>query len=245
MPYYKRASLISTLISFLHHYTNRNDYEVILIEDIRNFESEEHHGKLLEIISDFKNRLNIKYIFDGLRSYNPSKKFNMGYVASAGQFIVITNPEVFHESNILLGLDKEFSIDPNLYIVCSCKNVQYENQIFNRFEDCNYRPGLPQWYQHSIEINRLYHFCSAMSREGYKRVGGFDERYCSGIAYDDDCFVARVKANGITIKPVDDLVTIHIDHNRSYLEQNPALVEINRSLWAMQSQTNDFFQKFI
>ena len=118
-PYYKRESFKSTLISFLHHYSGRDDYEVIVIEDIVNHETPEHHEKLLQIIDEFKDRIKIVLCLDTLKSYNSAKKYNIGFKSSSGQFIILSNPETFHVANILNGLDGEFEKNPNNYIICS------------------------------------------------------------------------------------------------------------------------------
>jgi hypothetical protein len=244
MPYMKRETLISTLISFQYHYTGRNDFEILIIEDVKNFVDVEAHGRLLKIVDMFKNILTIKIISDDLNCYNPSHRFNLGYKASRGEFILLTNPEVFHETNILKGLDDEFSKDSNNYIVCSCKAVQFDYPIFYCFQDA-FKGRMIQWYQHTAYLNRLFHFCSAISRDNYKKIGGFDERYCKGIAYDDDCLVRRIQFNGIKIIPRDDLITGHIEHDRQYIENNKALWQINAALFHQQCCSKDFFEKFV
>lgn len=244
MPYCRRESLKSTLLSFVHHYSERKDFEVLIIEDIKNFEKEEDHKFLLSMIEPFKDTLTINIVKDDLHCYNPSRRFNLGYKASKGQYLIITNPEIFHEVNILKGLDEEFSKAPDDYIVCSCKAVAYAKQSFDTFEE--HSQGTPlQWIQHSISLNRLFHFCSAISRSNYAKVGGFDEKYCAGIAYDDNCFVERVIINGITIRPIDALSTIHIEHNRDYQDYNKELWRSNGELFTQQRYTNDFFEKYV
>ena len=249
LPYCKRNSFRSSLISFIHHYSGnpyhpRNDVEVVVIEDITNNESKQHHEELMAIIDQFKNQINFVYCLDDFRSYNSAKKYNIGFRKSSGQFIILSNPETFHEVNILFGFDEEFNINPNVYIICSCKAVTFTSPNINNFDEYQ-NSQFVRWYQHSRMNNRLLHFCSALSRENYIRIGGFDERYCTGIAYEDDSFRHRVMMNGIPSILRDDLVTIHIEHERGYLEQNQPLYALNGSLWARQLQTNDFFMRFV
>lgn len=243
-PYCRRESLKSSLISFVHHYSNRNDYEVILVEDLANSEEPENHNRLLNIIEEFKDKISIKYSLDDFRSYNSAKKYNIGYKNSTGQFLILSNPETFHEVNILNGLDEQFSKDPNCYVMCSCLAVNFPKQAIDTFEE--YRSCTPTiWYQHSQHNNRMLHFCSALSRENYQKIGGFDEKYCKGIAYEDDSFRHRVLFNNIPIVLRDDLVTLHIEHSRQYLEDNRNLYRLNEELWRRQHATNDFFEKFV
>jgi hypothetical protein len=89
IPYSKRESLKSSLLSFVHHYSNRTtDFEVIIIEDIVNFEDPIEHQKLMSIIKDFEGSLIIRFYLDDYRSFNPSKKFNIGFKKSSGDIIV-------------------------------------------------------------------------------------------------------------------------------------------------------------
>jgi glycosyltransferase involved in cell wall biosynthesis len=57
LPYYNRKNLINTtLTSFVHFYQNRNDFEIIIVDD----RSSENH-RLNELVNKFK-MLNIKLI---------------------------------------------------------------------------------------------------------------------------------------------------------------------------------------
>ena len=248
LPYCKRNSFKSSLVSFLHHYKNqyspRDDFELVVIEDVVNREDEQHHKRLMDTIDEFKDRLNFVYCIDEYKSYNSAKKYNVGFGHSTGQFIVTSNPEIFHETNVLAGFDEEFSMNPNEYVICSCRAATFANPAIDSFDE--YRNSrFFRWYQHSRMNNRFLHFCTALSRENYLKVGGFDERYCGGIAYEDDSYRQRILMNGIPFILRDDLVTIHIEHERGYLEQNQQLYRLNGSLWAQQLQTNDFFVKFV
>lgn len=240
LPYFKRPSLKSTLLSFDHHYNGRNDYEVIVVEDIKNNEDQPSHNQLLSILNEFKDKIKIKHLIDPVRSFNPAKKFNAGYKASTGEFIVLSNPETAHSVNVLAGFDSEFSTSKTKYIVCSCQSISYAKPVFDRYEDINLGT-MVMWYQHSQARNKRYHFCTAISRNMYARVGGFDERYSDGIAYDDDSFVRRVEANGIPFHIRDDLITIHINHEDNTGGKG-ALVEKNRALYYSQVVNKDYFE---
>jgi hypothetical protein len=244
LPYWKRESFKSTLISFLHHYAGRDDYEVVIAEDITNVEDVPHHQKLMGIIEEFKTKINIVYSLDEKRTYNSAPKYNTAFRHSSGQFVIVSNPENFHESNILAGLDAEFKTNPNSYVICSCKAVYFEKQVIDIFEE-NASFKFWQWYQHSIHNNRMLHFCGALSRDNYKKIGGFDERYSRGIAYEDNSFLKRVEFGGLPIIIRDDLVTCHIEHDRGYLHSNNDLYKLNEQLWIQQLITNDFFEKFV
>jgi hypothetical protein len=217
LPYYRRPELKDTLQSFDYKYTGREDFEVIIIEDSKNASDDQQHTTLMNIINEFKERLTVRHYIDDFVSFNPAHKYNLGFTKSSGQYIVLSSPEVIHESDILDGFDTAFCKDNKSYIVCSCKAVEDGKFLM--------------WYQNSIHRNVLFHFCSAMSRENFIKIGGFDESYCKGIGFEDEDLVARIIGNGIKIIPRDDLITIHVEHSREYIDKHRELVEVNRSLY--------------
>lgn len=88
-----------------------------------------------------------------------------------------------------------------------------------------------KWYQHSKERNAMFHFCSVMSRQNFEKIKGFDERYCDGIGFDDEELVCRIISGGIHIITRDDLMVIHQEHERDYMDSHRDLVEVNRNLF--------------
>ena len=217
LPYYKRPELSRTLESFVKHYGERHDYEVVLVEDSKNALDPVLHEELMQIVDQFGGRINIWHFIDDKESFSPCHKYNLGFTRSDGEFIILSSPEVMHESDILAGFDELLAEDKDSYIVCACKAVD--------------KGEFSMWYQHSIARNMLFHFCSVLSRENYDKVGGFDERYCAGIGFDDEDLVARLISKGIKIVPRDDLVTVHIEHSREYIDNHRELVEVNRNLF--------------
>ena len=244
IPYCKRPELKSSLTSFLHHYAGRMDYEVIIIEDSKNANDYPHHRQLMDIIKEFNHKIDIRCVYDGVDSFNPSKKYNLGCLKAKGEYIILTSPEIFHESNILDGLDRLTKENKNSYFVCACRSRHYDKPIFDSYEE-HFNGKMNMWYQHSQMRNVLFHFCSVISRKDYHKVGGFDERYSKGIGFDDESFLQRVRLQNIEIIPVDDLVVTHIEHDRSYHEKNTDLIEVNRKLFLDQLSTGDFVKDFV
>lgn len=210
-PYYKRSGhLHNTLISFLHHYSCRDDYEVIIAEDFKNLTNEHEHTELLKVIERFKTKIRIIHITIPIETWNPCTAFNSAAETASGDFYLITNPECFHLANILEGLDEEFNKDPATYVICGCRNRVGCKFFIESFEELGGVDGA--WYSHSEHRCACLHFCNAMSKENWEKVGGFDEEYKDGIAYDDNDFVHRVLRAQLKRVPRDDLLTIHINH---------------------------------
>ena len=215
MPYHKRAGqLHNTLISFLHHYGNRTDVEIVIIEDIKNTKDSKEHNMFKAIIDGFP-ELNIAYGMAGrFEEWNPSRLFNAAAVKAGGEYFVITNPECFHKTDILKGLDDEFDRNSNVYVVCACESIREFRPFIKHFDELG---GVHhRWYQHSEHRNVMYHFCNAISRDNYFKAGGFDERYALGMGYDDDDFLKAVQKIGVKVVVRDDLHTLHQWHGRTH-----------------------------
>lgn len=238
MPYYSRPELRFALDSFVHYYAHRDDIEVVIVEDSKNFKSEEKHNALLKILEKYKDGVKITHILDDIESYCSSSKYNAGVRASTGSVIVLTNPETPHNFDIFQYIDK---IDmSNTYVVCACASVTL---LVDRGTFFNSDLGFHMWYQHTIHRNALYHFCSIISKDNYYKIGGFDERYSEGLAFEDDNFVKRVQKHKLNIVPRDDLYTYHIEHPRDYSissEEVERLKAVNLALWRHQIETGDF-----
>jgi GT2 family glycosyltransferase len=125
--------------------------------------------------------------------------------------------------DILSGLDEEFEKDPNAYVVCACENMGRSGRQDERMP----------WYQHSQFRNCCYHFCTALGRESWAKVGGFDERFAAGVAYDDDDFLRSVRRAGLELKIRDDLVALHQWHDKPYrgMSRRRELVDRNKALF--------------
>jgi glycosyltransferase involved in cell wall biosynthesis len=198
MPYFDRYNqLKETLGSLWFHYQERDDFEVLLILDNKVPETEVL--KIEKLVNSFS--LNIRILFRLVSGFNPCVSFNLGAQEAEGEFLVITNPECCHVENVLNGLDNEFEKDPNVYVVCGCLAWK--------------KDGTPlRWYQHSKYRNAEYHFCSALHKDTYWRIGGFDEKFAHGISYDDDAFRDSLKQKGVTFIHRDDLLVYHLYHEK-------------------------------
>ena len=223
MPYYNKTDFKYVLMSLYCNYKGRNDYEVVIIEDSKNTNGS--HDSLMEAINEYKDKVNIKHLRVENEGYMAVKLRNYGASQSNGDIIVLTGPDCMHFNSILNGLDEEYRNNDDKYVVCACRNVSLGGDKL-AFDDFKYTEK--EWYQHSVEMNRNYHFCNAIFKSRYIELGGFDEEYNKGLWYDDDDFLNTVKKSGIPIIPRDDLITLHIDHDRSYQVGRNELRNINR-----------------
>ncbi len=211
VPYYKRLSQIEQTFNSFKNFGYEN-FEVVVILDTKN--SGEDVLALSEVIMKYS--FPVKVIRNDKASFNPARSFNLGVEASEGKYLVLTNPECRHDSNVLDGLRKEFAVNQKAYVICACMSLGPDGNFV-------------EWYQHSAYSNRKLHFCSSIAKENYIKIGGFDEQYTEGIAYEDDDFVKKVEHSNLQIVLRDDLVTSHLHHSRDGL--NSELSEKNRMLF--------------
>jgi hypothetical protein len=202
-------------VSFVHHYGERKDYEVIISHDVKECASPDVWNATLEVVKEWSDEIRIR-MFDGAYGdvSNPCLAYNEMARISEGTFLVLTNPECFHENNILGGLDELFAENPDYYIVCACKDSKRPPRgKASSLSDIDFE--FRQWYQHTVHTNRCLHFCSAISKENYFSFGGFDEGYRHGSGREDVDFLEMIKRKGFPILPTDELIACHQQHGHS------------------------------
>lgn len=216
-PYYKRPQILGkSLFSLQKHYESRRDFEVIFVLDLKNTAAE--RDEFFSHLEPFWDKMRIVVMDTDIYTYNSCRSYNIASERAKGDYLVISNPECIHKTNILAGLDEEFGRDPNVYVICACEAITDDGTF------CS-------WYQHSIHNNRLLHFCSAISKDNFKKIGGFDEEYIYGIAYEDDEWRARVQHAKHRIILRDDLIVSHIEHSREYASSRSELIRKNCELY--------------
>lgn len=194
LPYFNRAvQFRETLKTFRTFYGARNDWELIVVVDAKSPD--------IPDISGFRALV----LTQKVPTSNPCQSYNKAALAAMGDIFIVTNPEVRHDTDILAGLDAIFAVNSNAYVVCACEALDRKGRHF-------------MWYQHSQRRNCCYHFCTAITRPNWFHVGGFDERYADGIAYDDNDFRESVRAAGLDFVMRDDLKTTHLWHPKPHLE---------------------------
>ena len=215
LPYYDRLpQLLNTLASFSVLYKDRNDYEVIIVEDKKQTDL---MRKDLQLNLWSFAKIKITCInSQAEKAYNPATAYNEGAKAAQGEYFILSSPECKHNVNILKALDKEFTKD--VYVVCACLSLK---------EDGNFH----MWYQHSVHRDLRYHFCSAISKENYFKIDGFDERYTKGYGYDDNSFRDKVINAGIPFSIRDDLLVIHQHHKKVRPKNYKQLLQRNKQLY--------------
>ena len=216
IPYIDRiVQFQNTLVSYKHWYGLRKDWEIILVIDPKCTRKE----LLLRQVSRYTKEGFVIRLVEAKSNgnvYNPSSAFNLGVSFARGQFVIITSPEVYHDTDVLSGLDEMFDDDPYVYAVCACRNRKTPKNPRLALQSITthgeLRGPLDAWFQHSEYRPAMYHFCSAMSRDLYNKIGGFDERFTAGYCFDDDDFRNNIQKADVEIVQLDYLLTYHQEH---------------------------------
>ncbi len=227
--YYNRKALfVETLKSISR--SKYKDIELIAVDDC----SDKEHN-IEDLIGDFP-FLNVVCLYKKNKWYtNPCIPFNIGIRQAKGDIILLQNPECLHVNDVLSFMVENVT-DKN-YITTSTYglNAEYTTMLPFRAEQSNFLEwfkDLPQdkfrgwdindgngWYNHPVYSPTYYHFCSVMTKRNMDKLQGFDERYATGIAYDDDDLVERITRLGLQKIITTDVIVIHQNHSRKYNHQ--------------------------
>jgi len=232
LPYYNRKELLKlTLDSFQHLYSGNPDLEVVIVDDGSN-----DANRVEKLCSEYNLKLKLVRI-ENKTGINPCYPYNVGVRKSSGNIIVLSSPETFHTTNMFeisnnfLGLDdttylqfsvfcltdktfqgllnSDMSFQKKLDFIRQQIQVFYENLGEKGY---SFNNSYGSWYTHSKIRPSCLNFFSALTRDNYYKLSGFDERFRFGSGYDDNEFMGRVlKLVNCTVW-IDDAVAIHVDH---------------------------------
>ncbi|MEE6127294.1 glycosyltransferase family 2 protein [Chryseobacterium arthrosphaerae] len=157
--------------------------------------------------------------------FNSCIPFNIGFREAKGDIVILQNPECLHYGDVLKYTQKH--INDSNYISFSCFSLGIEStdnlhtllespeKLQKLMADNNVGyigDGLDCWYNHSVINPKGYHFCAAITKKNLYDLGGFDERFARGIAFDDNEFLHRVKLKGLQIEIIDQPIVLHQNH---------------------------------
>jgi len=157
---------------------------------------------------------------------NPVIPYNLGISKAKGEWIILQNPEVCHVGDVCAYVA---SADPDLYHVLrvwaldekvpveAYRPIIMEENPYpkvNRLTRRSWNGGWGgQWYSTPRKPYRAYHFCSALHSSVMAKIGGFNPVMASGVWYDDDELLARIRKVVTRVHFVDGpIMAIHQWH---------------------------------
>lgn len=242
--YYNRKQLFFNTLKSIEKSSLKTDLEIIVVDD-----ASRDDQRIEEFIDKFDLDIKLLRIEQKDKHWtNPCVPFNKGFKLVTGDAVIIQNPECVHMGDVLKAVSE--NIQENVYLNFGCYSVDEKltsNITFvskNEFNEAKVkyyiepminrsitRDGETAWYNHSKYRPHQLHFCSAISKKDLFELGGFDERYANGIAYDDNEFLARIKRKKMNISMIDSPFVIHQFHGNTNYAVNRDLIMRNANIY--------------
>lgn len=217
--YYNRKQLFVNTLRSIKQQNSKDLLEVIAVDD-----GSEENERLEDLVSEFPFLKVIRLEKKNKWYHNSCIPFNIGFRAAKGDKIIIQNPECFHYGNILDYTEN--NLVQNTYLSFGCFSLDKDStntideiftekkteEVIKKNNDFARNDGDAGWYNHSLYRPKAYHFCTAITRNDLQSLGGFDELYALGIAYDDDEFLSRIKKKNLEINFIDEELVLHQNH---------------------------------
>lgn len=225
--YYNRKNELSRTLKSMSKSTFK-DFEYVIVDD---GSSPEHR---IEDFLDSYSFLKIRRIEPKDKYYyNPCIPYNMAIALATGDIIILQSPECMYVGDpIQHAVD---NVKYGQYFVYSCyslgstasdklNGVNFELSLINIEDDivkhvgsfntdsCDKVGRYDSWFTHPIYRPITYNFLSAMTMKDMRELGGFDERFADGHAYDDTDFLARVIKKQMNISIIEKPYCLHQFH---------------------------------
>lgn len=212
----RKEQLLNTLTSI--QMSSVKDIEVVLVDDAS-------ADSILPNLCTFPF---VKYIRISSKEkwyLNPCIPYNLALSKCTGDVVIIQNPECVHVGDVLRyvvnNVNESNYLSISTYALDAINSVRVlpmlkEDLLFELIRTCPQKPfnaGIG-WYNHPTLRPTYYHFCAAITRSNLKKLGGFDERFAEGIAYDDNELVERVKRLGLKMEIPTEVSVIHQFHSK-------------------------------
>lgn len=217
--YYNRKKLFyNTLLSLRNSFVK--DFEVIAVDD-----GSTEDNRLEDLQAEFSFLKVIRLEPKDKWYSNPCIPFNIGFAAATGDIVIIQNPECLHYGDIFSYVMDH--LKPNDYISFASYSLDREitdnltaadiseiesASAIHILQETAALDGDAGWYNHSRYDPRGMHWCSAIRKRDLEDLGGFDDRFALGVAFDDDEFLMRIKKKGMNFRIIDSPFVLHQNH---------------------------------
>jgi GT2 family glycosyltransferase len=236
MAYRNRRVLLSRTLHTIAR-SAQKDIEIIIVDD------GSRSDQRIEDLPQFFPCVRVVRVEEKDKWYtNPCAAYNLGISEAKGDIVVLQNPECLHVGDVLTNVVNSIQKDNYISISAYALDKRRTEELgVERY----LMPGFPEyfklypqqafnklgWYNHPYFRPVGYHFCAAILKSNLDKLGGFDERYAVGFAYDDDELVCRVKRLGLAVVIPTEVSVIHQYHDKERPKNFMYLLEKNRQLF--------------
>lgn len=184
----------------------------------------------------------VKVLYTQNKNYlNPCMPYNRAIAEATGEIVVIQNPECCHVGDVLKYFVEHLNDSNYISISTYALNEDFTQKLnvsnlsstLAQMPSICFRRGFG-WYNHPVHRPVHYHFCSGILKTNLDKLGGFDERFANGIAYDDNELVERVTRLGLRKEIATDVCVLHQHHSKVKtipIQDYRNAVERNRQLF--------------
>ncbi len=205
------------------------DFETIVLNDGFPDESE-------KICQQYKQKLNLRYVFTGQRNLNGGSKWrvpgfaiNIGAKLSAGNVLILSCAEMFHLNDSIVQLTYPLLHDKQRLGIPIGRD-DHDASFLNNLANNNGNFDHQFFYHHYRWLDTRLPFLTSISREAFFTIGGYDEDFM-GIGYEDNDLVERLLNNGgYYFQTAAE--AIHLYHDRIfYGRENSPEAQLNCRLY--------------
>lgn len=227
---YKRTNLLRWGLYSLSLQNIPFDFETIVVNDGIEDETE-------AICHEFKEKLNLRYIFAGQRNLKgdqiwrvPGFAINIGVKQATGDILVLCCAEMYHVNNTIENLIRPILNNPKLLVIPEGKDDR-EGAFLEHISKYDGSTRLDV-YNRCSPLDTSMPFLMAMHRNQFMEIGGYDEDFV-GIAYDDRDIIDRLLGYGCRHYRTS-ASTVHLYHPRAqgyYQGGGPQEWDYNKNLF--------------
>lgn len=204
---YNLPELLNNAIKSILNRSFYPNFELIIVDNKSSRDT-------VKVIKKYENDKRVKIIFNS-KNYGFAKGNNIGLKQATGEYLIVLNNDILITpgwiSRLLFHIQKH-SIGLVGVITNAIGNeakveLKYEPLDTFQFEKTVREYTSKKWGS-LMNLNNIAAFCWIESRETYKKIGGFDERYKVGMFEDDD-YCHRINLANLSIQCAEDVFIHH------------------------------------
>jgi glycosyltransferase involved in cell wall biosynthesis len=207
---FQRAHLLKWNLFSLARQEIPFEFETIVLNDGIHDETE-------TICSEYKEKLNLKYLFTGSRNQNgqiiwrvPGFSYNTGVKRSSGEILVLSCAEMFHFNDTVAKLTIPLLENRKRIGIPIGKDDAWTQLSFLQAV-IDHNGNVPtELFEQCPNLNVQLPFLISVSRAEFMTIGGYDEDFI-GKGFEDADLVERLQLNGCSYYQTD-AKTVHLNH---------------------------------
>lgn len=190
LPYWDRQEAADKALALLAEQYVGLDIEVVIVDD---------GNRVPFLVPALPLEITVVRLPAKSEPKSPCTPWNAGVKAARGDIIILSCIEVLHTTPVIQAMVEQLRAAGQMGYVLAAA----------------WCPDDGIWHCHSsVKVPTCpdgsgIGFCSALHKDLYQAVGGFDEKYRDGAGYEDRDFIWRLHKAGAKFITRDDLVVVH------------------------------------